>query len=188
MPENGPKSHDVDEPDEESDNLWFIQIPDDKLVIRLQAVVKGAVPWLAELKSPGSLECASLVGSLGQIVIRPAGQAPAAWKQVAKKLDKKPAEFGDERRAWFEIARLRTVSNLVKVSLEPGGRVSIYLSTVLADANVGPARGEDAVIISIGQVLEVWRRDTWEKWLLKTGENAESIEKASLQAIGRRSE
>lgn len=188
MTDNGPKSHNAGQSDEDPDSIWFIQIPDDKLVIRLQAVVKRSVPWLAELKTPGALECTALIGSLGQIVIRPADQAPAVWKQVAKKLDKRPADFGDERRAWFEIARLRTAAHLVKVSFEPGGRVSIYLSTVLADAKIGPARGEDSVIIAIGQVLEVWRRDTWEKWLLKTGENAESIEKEAMQAISRRAD
>lgn len=188
MQTDGPKSP-ADGPEErESDNIWFVEIPPDKLVVRLQAVVKRAVPWLAERKSPGSLECTALVGPAGQIVIRPANRLPEAWKKVAASLKKRPAEFGDERRPWFEIARLQAASSLVTVSLEPNGRVSIYLSTILADAKIGPGRGEDSTVLAIGDVLEVWRRDVWENWLRKSGENADATEKAALHAIVRRSE
>ena len=186
MQEDGHKNPVDGDPEESSESIWFVQIPDDKLVVRLQAVVKKTVPWLADLKSPGSVDCAGLVGSFGQVIIRPTTQMPAAWKRVSAKLSKRPAEFGEERRPWFDIARIRAASSLVTVSLEGGGRVSLYLSTVLSDAKIGPGRGEDAVIIAIGEVLEVWRRDSWEKWLLRTGENSDSIEKAALQAIARR--
>lgn len=178
----------ISEPEDDSGTLAFIQVPEDKLVVRLKAAMKKSVSWLAERKVSEAIECVAVVGIHGQVVIRPKEQMPLAWKKVAGSLESKAARFGEERQPWFEIARLRAASSLVKVSIEPGGRVAIYLSTVLAEAKIGPSRDEEAVVLAQGEILEVWRRDNWDRWLLRSGEEADVKEKAAIQSINKRAD
>jgi DNA-binding transcriptional regulator/RsmH inhibitor MraZ len=173
---------------EELDGIAFLKVPPDKLVIRLRAKTRDQVTWLIGKKTLGPFACVAMIGATGQIVIRPSERMPAAWKKTATSISAKQADFDDERRAWFDIVRLQIASNLVSVSIEDGGRVSIHLSVVLAEARVGPGRGEEAVVITSGNVLEIWRRDTWNAWLLKSGLAADATEQTALNELKRRSE
>lgn len=168
--------------------FWNVNVPPDKLVLRLQAETKRAVRWLADVAAPGQIACTPIVGASGQIVIWPTDRLHPAWEKVGSSVSTRGPEFGDDRSAWFDIVRLQAASTLVTVSLEGGGRVAIYLSETLADAKIGPGRGEDATIIAVGDVLEVWRRDVWNEWLLESGKRIGAIEKGALEAIVRRAD
>jgi hypothetical protein len=161
--------------DEVQERVWVTTMAPNKLVLRLPAKAKNVISWLATERSIQEVQCAVLVGKHGQLIVKPLTALSAGFDEVQNRLEETPAELGDERSDWFEIARLAAAARPSRIMVEQGGRASLYLPRALCIGTLGPSMGEKAVIVAIGAVLEVWTLAAWSKWLVANGQSADPI-------------
>lgn len=153
--------------------------------LRLRREIKDVVPWLSKMTAGQTMKCTGMIGAHGQMIIRPNKYLPLAWKKVAASLAKRPAQFGEEYCAWFDIARLLAVCSNVIVTMQDDGGAAINYPRAIIESKIGPGENAKCVVVAISNMLEIWSVEGWVSWLQKTGAQLPSIERGALAELFR---